>query len=384
MNGRDVWAVVLKIFLREAVWHEWWGGRDMRCAPPAQSATVALALSLLLRLVNAGSMGPGVPENITVTFLNPTTVRVSWSTTADLVEKYDVTYKPSDASYRVVLEVAGNSDAVILSGLEADTQYQVTVAALWGGHKYRSRPIVFRTLEPPRTSPQQDGGLAGATPRSSVAPSDPTPTFPTIRGVEIGIVVLVLIVWIGAIALFFNRWGKIRMLLPYQPDYKQEQLKVPGSSALAAAQAGGTCGAHSAPSACSHMRWSHTHTQSLECEERLLARCSRPRVNSAIFVSAEPAGFPGFDAGEFLRRHGSQSKLCRKARSADNIPLTAMSDSSERLCTAKPPREDTINEEAKSDDSSSVETVKHFGLPILSVSGPSPPDEDYDQIDEYL
>lgn len=47
-----------------------------------------------------------------------------------------------------------------------------------------------------------------------------------IRGVEIGIVVLVLIVWIGAIALFFNRWGKIRMLLPYQPDYKQEQLKV--------------------------------------------------------------------------------------------------------------------------------------------------------------
>ncbi|XP_022838033.1 uncharacterized protein LOC111365072 isoform X2 [Spodoptera litura] len=393
----------------------------MRRAPPAQPAAVALALSLLLRLVNAGSMGPGVPENITVTFLNPTTVRVSWSTTADLVEKYDVTYKPSDA--RVVLEVAGNSDAVILSGLEADTQYQVTVAALWGGHKYRSRPIVFRTLEPPRTSPQQDGGLVGATPRSSVSPPDPSPTFPTIRGVEIGIVVLVLIVWIGAIALFFNRWGKIRMLLPYQPDYKQEQLKVPGSSALAAAAAGGTCGAHSAPSACSedaathpsdifiqrpteassetnvvalfstesysakHMRWSHTHTQSLECEERLLARCSRPRVNSAIFVSAEPAGgFPGFDAGEFLRRHGSQSKLCRKARSADNIPLTALSDSSERLCKGKHPREDTINEEAKSDDSisGSVETVKHFGLPILSVSGPSPPDEDYDQIDEYL
>lgn len=71
-------------------------------------------------------------------------------------------------------------------------------------------------------------------------------------------------------------------------------------------------------------------------------------------------------------------------RSADNIPLTAMSDSSERLCKTKP-REETINEEAsKSDDSSSVETVKHFGLPILSVSGPSPPDEDYDQIDEYL
>lgn len=49
-----------------------------------------------------------------------------------------------------------------------------------------------------------------------------------VRGVEIGIVLLVLFVWACAIALFFNRWGKIRMLLPYQPEYKRDQLKVPG------------------------------------------------------------------------------------------------------------------------------------------------------------
>lgn len=49
-----------------------------------------------------------------------------------------------------------------------------------------------------------------------------------IRGVEVTIVVIVLLVWAAAIALFFNRWGKIRMLLPYQPDYKHDQLKVPG------------------------------------------------------------------------------------------------------------------------------------------------------------
>lgn len=66
-----------------------------------------------------------------------------------------------------------------------------------------------------------------------------------VRGVEIGIVLLVLLVWVAAIALFFNRWGKIRMLLPYQPDYK-EQLKVPGSAACAAAvAAGNTCNHHS-------------------------------------------------------------------------------------------------------------------------------------------
>lgn len=49
-------------------------------------------------------------------------------------------------SYRVVAIVAGNSDAVTLTGLKADTQYQLTVAAVWQGRKYKSRPIVFRTL----------------------------------------------------------------------------------------------------------------------------------------------------------------------------------------------------------------------------------------------
>ncbi|KAG5899084.1 hypothetical protein JTB14_028254 [Gonioctena quinquepunctata] len=101
---------------------------------------------LLLSTGLAGSMpgGPGVPQNITVTFLNPTSVRVSWATSLENADKYDVTYKPTDA--RVVAVVAGNSDAVTLSGLKADTQYQVTVAAVWAGKKYRSRPIVFRTL----------------------------------------------------------------------------------------------------------------------------------------------------------------------------------------------------------------------------------------------
>ncbi|GAB0095019.1 Fibronectin type-III domain-containing protein [Sergentomyia squamirostris] len=198
------------------------------------------------------------PENITVTFLNPTSVRVSWQTSLNLnnskpIQKYDVTYKPTDASYRVVAEVAGNSEAVTLINLVPSTQYQLTVAALFNGKKYRSRPIVFRTLELSKTSAHQGVGALGSSfsgigpPMSSQGLPDAnypmsydefgnltnnstTRELPTIRGVEVGIVVLVLIVWAGAIALFFNRWGKIRMLLPYQPDYKQEQgFKVPGT-----------------------------------------------------------------------------------------------------------------------------------------------------------
>ncbi|XP_076628024.1 uncharacterized protein LOC143345105 isoform X5 [Colletes latitarsis] len=240
----------------------------------------------VLFLQGAGFVGsvtgiPGVPENITVMFLNPTSVRVSWSTSqVEQVEKYDVTYKPTDArkhndSYRVVAEVAGNSEAVTLSGLRADTQYQLIVTAVRAGKKFRSRPIVFRTLEPPRTSPQQDAAVTGG-PLPPPPPSSQQPQpYIQVRGVEVGIVVLVLIFWAGAIALFFNRWGKIRMLLPYQPDYK-EQLKVPGT---------GVCAAANVP----YTQHPTQHT------------CSQ----------------------EFLRRHGSTSKLCRKVRSADNLPLAS-------------------------------------------------------------
>lgn len=56
-----------------------------------------------------------------------------------------------------------------------------------------------------------------------------------VRGIEVTIVVLVLMVWVGAIILFFNRWGKIRMLIPYQPDYKETQLKVPGTGVCSSA-----------------------------------------------------------------------------------------------------------------------------------------------------
>lgn len=66
----------------------------------------------------------------------------------------------------------------------------------------------------------------------------------------------------------------------------------------------------------------------------------RARINSAIFVSNSG---PGFDSKEFFRRHGSVSRLCRKARSVDNMSLDE----------------------------------QHFGLPTLSISGPSPP-EDYE------
>ncbi|XP_034942068.1 uncharacterized protein [Chelonus insularis] len=327
---------------------------------------------------------PGVPENITVVFLSPTSVRVSWSTSqVDQVEKYDVTYKPTDArnetdeaydaylnrtmlnqtfslsyyepynmtfdeerrndtdSYRMVRLVAGNSDAVTLSDLQADTQYQLVITAVRAGKKYRSRPIVFRTLEPPRTSPQQDSTVTGGPiPPPPPSSSQHPQAYIQVRGVEVGIVVMVLIVWAGAIALFFNRWGKIRMLLPYQPDYK-EQLKVPGTGVCTVPNA--PCTQHSSQHACSqHLHWSSHRVDSLDSAVGGggglgWPRSSRPRVNSAIDVA-------GFLSQEFLRRHGSTSRLCRKVRSADNLTLTALNRQDERKNSSEDPEADTDRE----------------------------------------
>ncbi|XP_023016591.1 uncharacterized protein isoform X2 [Leptinotarsa decemlineata] len=56
-----------------------------------------------------------------------------------------------------------------------------------------------------------------------------TPQYPVadapvviVRVEEVLLVVLVLIIWVAAIALFINRWGKIRMLEPYQPKFHQQ------------------------------------------------------------------------------------------------------------------------------------------------------------------
>ncbi|KAI5750942.1 hypothetical protein M8J77_002673 [Diaphorina citri] len=204
---------------------------------------------------------PSAPQNVTVTFLSPSSVRIAWMTAPGLpkVDHYDVNYKPSDANYRVVAVIAGNTESVTLSNLIPDTQYQVTVAAVVtinnSTKKFRSNLVVFRTLFAETTTDyggsnkrDSEGGgaiigsniqaqlpiIRGDRPRQPVIPpftSSMPPGYVQVRGVEVTIVVIVLCVWVGAIILFFNRWGKIRMLIPYQPDYKDTQLKVPGTGA---------------------------------------------------------------------------------------------------------------------------------------------------------
>ncbi|XP_055688238.1 uncharacterized protein LOC129792869 isoform X2 [Lutzomyia longipalpis] len=162
----------------------------------------------------------------------------------------------------------------------------------------------------------------------------------------------------------------------------------------------------------SYFRQNWPEEQSMVIEDR----CTRSRINSAIFVSSEGKGF---DSIEFLRRYGSQSVLCRKARSAENI---TSADQRRRLSehhnwnSSIREQENTINEtfelvecynpdsQDKTDDAAASVVVsvtavpsisgeftttttseasatpmtqavrqKVTNLPTLSISGPSPP-----------
>ncbi|XP_032591042.1 uncharacterized protein LOC6560551 isoform X2 [Drosophila grimshawi] len=362
-------------------------------------------LFIAVLFVNSCLAGPlpATPENITVTFLTPTAVRVSWQTQIDLrahpIDKYIVTYKPTDD--RVVQDVAGSSEAIVLDRLLPSTQYSLAVTAIWMGKKYRSQgQIKFRTMDLPKNTSQQDfppgiygNGRNGSAGNGSSFGDDVTSTatntlthsttreLPTIRGVEIGIVLIVLMVWAGAIALFFNRWGKIRMLLPYQPDYKHEQLKVPGTGVCTASGCNGQHSHQFDSSDCGstfahpplHCNSRHIHMLAEEHSTSISERCTRSRINSAIFVSSEGRGF---DSIEFLRRHGSQSVLCRKAKSAENITENG------RRKSLRPWRtdDDSVQEQHQQQNSSQDIELKECGmnagelrtLPVLHDAKHSP------------
>ena len=44
--------------------------------------------------------------------------------------------------------------------------------------------------------------------------------------IQVAILLFVLLLWVGAISLFYHQWGKIRGLDDYQPDYVHANLTI--------------------------------------------------------------------------------------------------------------------------------------------------------------
>ncbi|XP_069984697.1 uncharacterized protein [Penaeus vannamei] len=139
--------------------------------------------------------------------------------------------------YRVVVEVLAPQSSVMLERLLPLTQYQVHVSIIGNNSALWTSPVVtFHTTRDdvfqvfnnstPTIIDAIDvsvGGIEGSdvTPLENLGGLDQKVGLVRVRAEEVGIVLLVLAVWMFAIALFFNRWGKIRMLEPYQEPYKE-------------------------------------------------------------------------------------------------------------------------------------------------------------------
>ncbi|GIY43006.1 DUF4808 domain-containing protein [Caerostris darwini] len=117
--------------------------------------------------------------------------------------------------YRVIHEVPGEQRSLTLERLQPATEYQLyLVAFALSGHPANiSGKVHFVSPDATQNDSWSGRGVDGG-PEGEEAP---TPF--TVREEEVVIVVLVLAVWVFVIVLFFNKWGKIRMLEPYQPQY---------------------------------------------------------------------------------------------------------------------------------------------------------------------
>ncbi|XP_068247503.1 uncharacterized protein [Palaemon carinicauda] len=172
--------------------------------------------------------------NVTVIRTSATSVCVTWSRHGHGGKsfKYEVTYKPINAKYRVVAEVTSPHRSLVLERLLPLTQYQLQVTTFLNDSILWSSPVVtFHTTRDDflrengtgiliSTPPVLDADVSIGSPNGSTIPIQHE-GYVRVRAEEVGIVLLVLAVWMFAIALFFNRWGKIRMLEPYQEPYKE-------------------------------------------------------------------------------------------------------------------------------------------------------------------
>lgn len=173
--------------------------------------------------------------SVVLTSWRPPAVRVQWNfhPTNFSVARFELTYRPINARYRVVHDIPGNDRSLTLKRLEPATEYQLYLVAFAGsGHPTNiSGKVHF--VSPDVTQNESWSQRGDPTQLEEEAPAHFT-----VREEEVVIVVLVLAVWVFVIVLFFNKWGKIRMLEPYQPQYHSHPViakptRIPLNDALA-------------------------------------------------------------------------------------------------------------------------------------------------------
>ncbi|XP_076059198.1 uncharacterized protein LOC143035896 [Oratosquilla oratoria] len=170
----------------------------------------------------------GHPENLTVVKTSPTSVRILWGLRRREDTKYLITYKPVSARYPVISEVVAPERSAVLERLLPYTQYQLYLTTIVNDSVQWTSPVIsFHTTTSTTAFDDSDDGSFTSEADAQRQAKDEVEVpekvgAMQVKAEEIGIVLLVLAMWMFAIALFFNRWGKIRMLEPYQEPYKEQ------------------------------------------------------------------------------------------------------------------------------------------------------------------
>lgn len=163
---------------------------------------------LLAHPAEAATVEGSRPVNVTILYSTPFAVCFTWHLTAGNLSpsklRIQAVYKPVGARYRVLSDISGSALSATLANLLPSTQYRLVLTSYHNSTAIGSSPEIFFH------TPSNYGAMG------HVVSTENTPV--TLE--EICIVVIVLCVWMLAIVLFFNRWGKIRMLEPYEYNFK--------------------------------------------------------------------------------------------------------------------------------------------------------------------
>lgn len=156
---------------------------------------------------NVTSAGQNI--NVTLVMLSRKSAKLIWTPAgAFLGRDFEIVFTPEDSNYKVVISLSDPVENFVhLQDLRPYTHYHLIV---------RSRNAITGEAQLHVTL---NFSTSVMSPNEIVIP--PPLEFSRVQADEVFIVILVLIVWAGAVYVFFNQWGKIRGIIPYQPAFRK-------------------------------------------------------------------------------------------------------------------------------------------------------------------
>jgi len=122
--------------------------------------------------------------------------------------KLEIVYSPVESSYYIVMPITNpTSTFAMLENLRPFTQYRLIIRTNnYTNNYFQSEALSFSTSVV--TLFEENSKLKPVSFENS----------------DLILVLAILIIWGVVVSLFFQRWGKIRSLLPYQPVYSKEMV----------------------------------------------------------------------------------------------------------------------------------------------------------------